>query len=692
MAFSLLGTIPAWAADTDVCSIDTTGYATLAAALAAVTEGKTIVLLADVVYTSPIATNSHTYSIDLNGHSLSVATQTIYCLVATGGKQLSLVNSGAQSGSLTIAQTIPEADLPGSAGYGALYTSGQASRIVIAPEIAVSITSNMKGIYANIGSIQVGSGTIHAEREGIQASGSGSVIFTGDVYATGSGAYGVNSLSSGDIGVEGTVYSNGIGAFAQSSSHISVSGGIVTYNTNGSYGAYATGGSAVEIGGNVSAPRRGVFAEGGTITVDGDVTASAVDGSGAFARDTVSPRFEGTVTVTGSAFGGRYGVEAQEGGTVTVEGDAYSTSGSVSYTSAAVYSSYLGSTAVVHGNATAAGPKSRGVETYAGATAEVDGNIQALGADSYGASALNGTSGGVMYGSTITVNGIINATKYVSVASVEKLISDYTEITLNGYRSYSGGVPVCTVDVKVQEEPQAAAPTAVPAGGAVASGTTVALSTTTAGAAIHYTLDGTLPSETSPLYEGVITVTAPVTIKAAAFKSGMTQSTVMSEVYTILGVSGPSVIRGANGRWTRNSSSALSFTSDADFDGFLRVEVDGAEVTPDGNYTAASGSTVITFTAAYLNTLSVGWHSLGIVSETGTAATRFEIRRAGSGTSSGHTHRSSGSVSSAETETAPPEENPDTGDGADPAMGLAAALLSAAAAVMLAFPRSKRTS
>ncbi|MGG0882924.1 chitobiase/beta-hexosaminidase C-terminal domain-containing protein, partial [Brevibacillus parabrevis] len=82
--------------------------------------------------------------------------------------------------------------------------------------------------------------------------------------------------------------------------------------------------------------------------------------------------------------------------------------------------------------------------------------------------------------------------------------------------------------------PQAEQPTANPTGGAVAAGTTVALSTNTAGATIHYTTDGNAPTGSSPVYSTPIPVNSAMTIKAIAVLAGMTDSTVMSESYTIL--------------------------------------------------------------------------------------------------------------------------------------------------------------
>jgi hypothetical protein len=76
-------------------------------------------------------------------------------------------------------------------------------------------------------------------------------------------------------------------------------------------------------------------------------------------------------------------------------------------------------------------------------------------------------------------------------------------------------------------------PTASPAAGAVATGTAVTLSTATDGAVIYYTLDGTNPTNDSAVYDSPIIITAAVTIKAIAVKSGMGVSAAASFAYTI---------------------------------------------------------------------------------------------------------------------------------------------------------------
>jgi hypothetical protein len=80
-----------------------------------------------------------------------------------------------------------------------------------------------------------------------------------------------------------------------------------------------------------------------------------------------------------------------------------------------------------------------------------------------------------------------------------------------------------------------ATPTASPAAGAVASGTTVALSTDTDGAIIYYTTDGSTPTTSDTQYSSPIPVTAAVTIKAIAVNYDGTKSWVLTAAYTLGG-------------------------------------------------------------------------------------------------------------------------------------------------------------
>lgn len=95
------------------------------------------------------------------------------------------------------------------------------------------------------------------------------------------------------------------------------------------------------------------------------------------------------------------------------------------------------------------------------------------------------------------------------------------------------------------------------------------------------------------------------------------------------------IIEGANGKWTQDSKTPLAFRSNASFDKFLRVEVDGAVVDAE-KYDAKSGSIIVSLHADYLNTLSVGEHTLAIVSKLDSgetkASTTFTVAKKDAGT------------------------------------------------------------
>jgi len=97
------------------------------------------------------------------------------------------------------------------------------------------------------------------------------------------------------------------------------------------------------------------------------------------------------------------------------------------------------------------------------------------------------------------------------------------------------GMPSFTVAQSRETVTQVATPTASPAAGEVVSGTKVTLATTTKGATIHYTLDGTTPNMSSPVFDAndPIVVTAGVTVKAIAVAEGYDPSAVLSAAYTV---------------------------------------------------------------------------------------------------------------------------------------------------------------
>ncbi len=93
-------------------------------------------------------------------------------------------------------------------------------------------------------------------------------------------------------------------------------------------------------------------------------------------------------------------------------------------------------------------------------------------------------------------------------------------------------------------------------------------------------------------------------------------------------VEAPTMLEGSNGVFTKGSTTGLFFRSSSDFKKFVRVEIDGSTITETGNYTKASGSTIITLLPEYLETLAAGSHTIAIVSENGTANENFTIQEA----------------------------------------------------------------
>lgn len=84
------------------------------------------------------------------------------------------------------------------------------------------------------------------------------------------------------------------------------------------------------------------------------------------------------------------------------------------------------------------------------------------------------------------------------------------------------------------------------------------------------------------------------------------------------------IIVGDGGKWKKGTQICLSFTANGSYLKFIGIEVDGKAVDKE-NYTAVSGSTVITLKAEYLETLSVGKHILTVQYTDGEASCEFEV-------------------------------------------------------------------
>ena len=86
----------------------------------------------------------------------------------------------------------------------------------------------------------------------------------------------------------------------------------------------------------------------------------------------------------------------------------------------------------------------------------------------------------------------------------------------------------------------------------------------------------------------------------------------------------PEIIKGKGQSVAEGEKKALSFTSNVAYSDFIRVELDGKTL-DEKNYIVKEGSTIVTLKADYVATLSAGKHTIGIVSESGTATTTFIV-------------------------------------------------------------------
>lgn len=136
----------------------------------------------------------------------------------------------------------------------------------------------------------------------------------------------------------------------------------------------------------------------------------------------------------------------------------------------------------------------------------------------------------------------------------------------------------------------ASTPTLTPPPGTFSSGQTVTISTTTSGAVIRYTTDGTDPGFQSPIYAGALTVGRTTVVKARAFAADMTKSASAGGLYRIdTGTVDPPRFSPGGGQYpARQSVTVTSETPDA----VIHYRLDGGD--PDElDPTVTSGSTVL---------------------------------------------------------------------------------------------------
>ncbi len=157
-----------------------------------------------------------------------------------------------------------------------------------------------------------------------------------------------------------------------------------------------------------------------------------------------------------------------------------------------------------------------------------------------------------------TTDGITPSETQGTVYSTPVNISSTATLQAIAYESGWADSPVTNGVYTIQ----VAAPTFNPPAGAYGPAQSVAISTTTGGATIRYTTDGSTPSETAgTVYNSAVSISATCTLQAIAYKSGWTDSPVTSGVYTINGPCSAPTFNPAAGTYASAQSVTISTTT-----------------------------------------------------------------------------------------------------------------------------------
>ena len=150
----------------------------------------------------------------------------------------------------------------------------------------------------------------------------------------------------------------------------------------------------------------------------------------------------------------------------------------------------------------------------------------------------------------------------------------------------------------------------------------------------------------------------------------------------------PKITAGDGATVTQGEKKELSFTSDASFSDFLRVELDGTTL-DEKNYTKREGSTIITLNRDFVATLSVGEHTLAIVSQSGTATAKFTVKAKPAETATPQPTVTPQPTAQPQPTVQPVSPLPRTGDTANPALWFALLIVSGSALAAIFVLRRK---
>lgn len=143
----------------------------------------------------------------------------------------------------------------------------------------------------------------------------------------------------------------------------------------------------------------------------------------------------------------------------------------------------------------------------------------------------------------------------------------YIRIVGHGNSAGNGWNSVTETQLWGTASNQAAKPSLSPGGGTYTNAQSVTIKSSTSGATIRYTTDGNKPTPTTgTVYTGPVSIAASTTLKAIAYKSGTTNSTVASGNYVIDGSSGGGGGGGSDGGGSGSDNLNPSAPPSSNFD------------------------------------------------------------------------------------------------------------------------------
>lgn len=255
------------------------------------------------------------------------------------------------------------------------------------------------------------------------------------------------------------------------------------------------------------------------------------------------------------------------------------------------------------------------------------------------------TSVATISGSTVTIVAIGTST----ITATQASSGDYSSAT-------------ATATLTVGVAGTVAAPAFSTAAGAIAFPTTITLSSTTAGATIYYTTDGSTPTTGSTQGTSVV-VSSAQTIKAFAIKTGWTDSSISSAAYTQAQATAPTSITlavgstaavggvtnvaipsagatdstGAVTGWVSSTASKIKFTVVNGGSASSTITIGGGAYTSGADYTitAASTLTVVVTTTETGKTSATRTFSISVAAEPSFTSTGLIINYDASNFSNG---------------------------------------------------------